>query len=159
MLQPGSLSTRKAILLGGLTVGVLDIADAFTFFYLRSGGKPLKILQSIASGLLGRPAFDGGWATGAVGLGIHFCIATTIVAFYVLVSRRLKFLTRWTIPCGLVYGAGAWVFMNFVVLPFTKAGHGPILLPVAVNGILIHMLGVGLPSAIAARMQAPRPTA
>ena len=42
--------------------------------------------------------------------------------------------------------------MNLVVLPLSKGG-GPSLpaAPVLANGLLIHMFGVGLPSALFAR--------
>lgn len=43
----------RALLYGTLAVGILDITDAIVFFGLRSA-KPIRILQSIASGLLGR---------------------------------------------------------------------------------------------------------
>jgi hypothetical protein len=32
----------RAILLGGLTVGTLDLLDAFIFFGIRSGAQPLE---------------------------------------------------------------------------------------------------------------------
>lgn len=49
----------RALLVGTLAVGVLDILDAIVFFALR-GAQPIRILQSIAAGLLGRAAFAGG---------------------------------------------------------------------------------------------------
>jgi hypothetical protein len=41
--------------------------------------------------------------------------------------------------------------MNFVVLPLSNAGRGPLVLPVMINGIFIHMFGVGLPSSLFVR--------
>ena len=70
-----SMSPRRALLLGALTVGVLDILDAFVFFGFR-GVPPLRILQAIASGVVGREAaVTGGLATAALGLVLHFFIA------------------------------------------------------------------------------------
>ena len=67
------------MLLGALTVGVLDILDAFVFFGIR-GVPPLRILQAVASGLVGpAAAADGGLATAALGLLLHFLIALVIV--------------------------------------------------------------------------------
>jgi hypothetical protein len=37
------------------------------------------------------------------------------------------------------------------VLPLSNAGRGPFVLPVVINGVLIHMFGVGLPAALFAR--------
>ena len=63
---PRPLSLSQAILFGGLTVGTLDILDATIYSYLRRGTAPLRVLQSVAGGLLGKSAYDGGWSTGAL---------------------------------------------------------------------------------------------
>jgi hypothetical protein len=47
----------------------------------------IRIRQSIASGLLGRHAFAGGWQTAALGVLLHFFIAFVIVLVFVLVAR------------------------------------------------------------------------
>jgi hypothetical protein len=149
-----SLSPAQAVLLGTLTVGVLDLIDAMVFFGLR-GVAPVRILQSIAAGLLGRDAFRGGPATAALGALLHFFIAFGIVCVYYLVSRRLGILTRHPVLCGLLYGVLVLVIMNRVVIPLSAAVTGPMSLPVLVNGLLIHALGVGLPSALFARAARP----
>lgn len=41
--------------------------------------------------------------------------------------------------------------MNFVVLPLSATGQPTFKLPIVANGVLIHMFGVGLPSALFAR--------
>ncbi|MBV8838534.1 MAG: hypothetical protein JO000_18520, partial [Alphaproteobacteria bacterium] len=51
-----SLSTPMAILLGGFITGTLDIGAAA----LINGRNPLAVLVYVASGVLGRPAFQGG---------------------------------------------------------------------------------------------------
>jgi hypothetical protein len=144
-----SLTPAQGLLLGSLTVGVLDITDAFVFFGLR-GIPPSRILQSIASGLLGQAAYGGGVATAALGLLFHFLIAFGVVAVYYLASRRLGLLTRHPFLCGPVYGLVVFFIMQLVVLPLSAAtvGGWPRSLPVALNGLLIHALGVGLPSAL-----------
>jgi len=144
------VTTRRAVLFGTLVVGGLDALDAIVLFGLR-GATPTRIFQSIAAGLLGRSAFSGGMATAALGVVLHFFIAFLIVATYVLASRRFALLTRAPILCGLVYGVLAYLFMNLVVLPLSAAGRPTFVLPVVINGVLIHMLGVGLPSALFAK--------
>jgi len=47
--------------------------------------------------------------------------------------------------------------MNFVVLPLTLIGHPRLVWASVVNGILIHMFGVGLPAAFAASRIDKRP--
>ena len=135
--------------MGTLAVGILDLADAFLFFGLR-GVSPVRILHSIAGGLLGRDAFSGGAWTAALGAFLHFFIAFCIVATFLFASRRLRFLTRQPIVWGVVYGVAVWLVMNFVVLPLSAAGRGGMTWPVAANGVLIHMFGVGLPASLVA---------
>lgn len=148
--SPAALRPGRAILLGGITVGVLDALDAFVFFGLR-GVPPFRILQGIASGLLGQAAFKGGLATATLGTVVHFCIATTIVAIYVLASRRVPVLARHPLVYGPLYGLVAWAVMSYIVLPLSAVIIHPRPLPVIVNGLLIHAFGVGLPSALFAR--------
>jgi hypothetical protein len=143
-----ALTPAQAILFGTLTVGVLDILDAFIFFGLR-GVAPIRILQSIASGLLGREAYQGELSTAALGTLLHFFIAFVVVAVYYLASRRLPILVRRPWLFGPLYGLLVYAVMNLVVLPLSAAVTGPF--PegaVLVNGLLIHAFGVGLPSAL-----------
>jgi hypothetical protein len=73
-----TLGPGRAIAYGALVVGALDLLDALIFFRLR-GAAPIRICQSIAAGLLGRAAFQGGAATAVRGVAVHFFIATCIV--------------------------------------------------------------------------------
>ena len=140
----------RTILLGGLTVGVLDILDAIIFFGFRGVGAE-RILQAIAAGLLGRDAaVAGGLKTALLGLLLHFIIATGVVATYYLVSRALPFLVRYPLICGPLYGVVVFFVMQLIVLPLS-ATSGSGQLPTGVillNGLLIHALGVGLPAAL-----------
>jgi uncharacterized membrane protein YagU involved in acid resistance len=148
------VSPARAIAYGGLAVGVLDGLDAIIFFGLRSGVPPPRIFQSIAAGLLGRASFQGGVATVILGVLLHFTIAVTVVAVYSLASRPLAFLTQRPLLWGPMYGIAVYLFMNHVVIPLSASGAGSPPLAVFLNGVLIHILGVGLPSALfAARSQ------
>jgi len=144
------VTSSRAILYGTLTVGALDLIDAIVFFGLR-GATPVRILQSIAAGLLGRSSFSGGMPTALLGLVLHFFIAFLIVSIYVLASRHLEILTRAPIVCGIFYGIVAYLVMNLVVIPLSAAGRAPFSWPVTINGVLIHMFGVGLPSSLFAK--------
>jgi hypothetical protein len=150
------LTAWQAVLYGTLVVGTLDALDAIVFFGLRSGARPIRIFQGIAFGLIGPAARQGGLKTAALGVFLHYVIAFGIVVTYFLVSRRVRLLTRRPVICGLAYGLVAYAVMNLVVLPLSKVG-GPSLpaAPVLANGLLIHMFGVGLPSALFARAARP----
>jgi hypothetical protein len=141
----------RAILWGGLLAGVGDITFAFVVSGLRGVG-PVRVLQSVAGGLLGAAARDGGLATAALGALLHFLIAFVWAAVYWLASRRLTVLVRRPVVCGLLYGAAVYAFMYLVVLPLSAAYFKPSFAPSAVLlNAAGHMLLVGLPIALAAR--------
>lgn len=144
----------RAILFGTLTVGVLDGLDAIIFVWLRNGVGPARVFRAIAAGVLGREtATAGGTGTALLGVALHFTIAFLIVSTYYLASRKLKVLTERAMLCGVLYGIAAYLVMNYVVIPLSAITRTSLLpaTPALVNGILIHMLGVGLPSALFAR--------
>jgi hypothetical protein len=139
------------ILYGTLVVGTLDLLDAFIFFGLRSGVAPGRILQSIAAGVYGRNAARMGIHGMGAGFLLHYLIAFLIVAIFYALSRVIPFMRRQTLVAGILYGIAAYFVMNYAVIPLSATTRGPFVLPVFLNGILIHMFGVGLPSAWFAR--------
>lgn len=147
-----------AIFWGGLLAGILDISAACAFWAVRAGTAPQRIFQSVASGLLGREAFQGGWTTAGLGLLLHFFIATTAAAVFALASTRFPVLIRRAVLAGLAYGVAVYFFMSYVVLPlsaFNRASSFSLFL--FLNGLVTHMLCVGLPIALATRFAARPP--
>jgi len=141
-----SESPWRGLFYGTLAVGTLDALDAVIFFGFR-GATPIRIFQSIAAGLLGRAAFSGGLPAAILGVALHYFIAFGIVLTYDVASRRIGVLRRHPIACGIAYGVVVYFVMNFVVIPLSAAAGGRFVLPVFLNGIAIHMFGVGLPAA------------
>lgn len=154
--------TTRAVLLGGLSAGVLDITAAFVWQGLKHHS-PRWVLQSVAGGLLGRAAFEGGWETATLGLFLHGFIALVATAVYHAASVRLPLLIRHAVVGGISYGVAVYLFMYGVVLPnsalqfqFWSQSALSILV-----GLLIHIGCVGLPIALLARWAArasPSPT-
>lgn len=140
--------TLRAIFLGGALAGTLDILAAFAMSWPRVG--PARVLQSIASGLLGRTAYAGGARTALLGLALHFLIAAVAAALYVLVARRWTTLTRRPVACGLAYGVVVYLVMNLVVLPLSQIGFRVPPASTIALLVVVHMLCVGLPIALAA---------
>src|SRR5262245_46168280 len=118
-----TVRVAKAILWGTLVVGVLDALDAIVVFGLRSGATPQRIFQSIAYGALGRASYDGGWASAALGVLLHFTVAAGIVTTYVVASRFLPALARRPFVFGPPYGVVAYFVMNLVVIPLSVIGQ------------------------------------
>jgi uncharacterized membrane protein YagU involved in acid resistance len=153
------MSTGRAIVCGTLLVGILDGLDAIVFFHFWAGVAPGRIFQGIAAGLLGRTAAEqGGTATVVLGVVLHVVVAFSIVTVFVAASRRLRVLAARPVVFGIVYGLAAYAVMNFVVMPLSAIGPrtAPLPVPVLVNGLLIHVVGVGLPTAFIARAASRR---
>ena len=140
----------RAILLGGSIAGVLDITYAFVFYGSR-GVRPIRILQSIAGGLLGARAYKGGLGTAALGLGLHFLIALGAATVYYAASRKLTFLRRRAVVSGLLYGIAVYLFMNLIVIPLSAFPRGRFSMSATVTGVIVHMLFIGLPISLAVR--------
>lgn|SRR5208283_2285952 len=139
-----------AILWGGFVCGVLDISAAL-IVYSAFGLKPIPLLQGIAAGLLGPSARQGGLATAALGLFLHFVIAFGAATVFVLASRRIGWLVQRAMISGFLYGVAVYFFMNRIVLPLSRATIYPFSFQMMVIGVVIHMFCVGLPIALAAR--------
>lgn len=143
----------RVVLYGGLIAGTLDLSAAFISSWLRAGVGPVRVMQSIASGLLGAAAFTGGATSAALGVVLHFLIATVATAVFYFASRSLRFLVKQPITAGLLYGVAVYVFMNFVVIPLSavprRGGTPP--LSGRIIGLLIIMFCVGLPIALIVR--------
>lgn len=136
-----------ALLWGGAIAGALDLACAFVIH-----GSPLQVSQSIASGLLGSGAYQGGVASAALGVGLHFGIIFAAALVFCLLARRRPLLLRQPLIAGIVYGAVVYLAMHFIVLPLSRV---PFELnynaATVARDLLIHCLLVGLPIAFAAR--------
>jgi hypothetical protein len=146
--RTGRSNAARAILGGGLTVGVLDTLLAMSLFQ----ASPYLIYQSIASGLLGLAAYDGGMPTAFLGMFLHFFIATTATATYWFVSQKIPTIGRHLVahwfPFGLTYGVFVYYFMKMVVLLSRfPAGSSPRVLWRMIGSIVGHAFLVGLPIA------------
>ena len=147
----GRPAAGRAVLWAGLAAGVLDLAAALVTNGLR-GLAPVRVLQSISSGLLGAESYGGGAWTAALGVLLHFVIAFGAAAVFYAASRRLKFLVRRPFVAGPLYGVAVYLFMNFVVLPLSAFPHKVSLAPDRLaTGLAVHVLCVGLPIALVVR--------
>lgn len=139
----------RTIAITGLIVGAMDITSAFVIAISR-GSTVTRLLQFVASGLIGQKAFEGGAATAALGLGLHFVIAFSLVAVFYAASRQIVFLRRQAVLSGIIYGLIVYGFMNLVVLPLSAAKPRHTLSGDLIQ-IGIHMFVIGLPTALLVR--------
>jgi hypothetical protein len=145
-LRPtGKRNALLAIAVGGGIAGALDLAQACILF-------GWDIPLAIAAGLLGPQAFRGGAGTYVLGVFLHFFIACSAAAVYYAASRRLVFLTEHPLVCGLFFGVAVQEVMNLVVLPLSALhARGPYQLHGLIQGLLVHMVVVGLPISFSVR--------
>jgi hypothetical protein len=143
----------RYLLFGGLVVGVLDIVYAIGFWWFRARVAPMRILQSVAAGLIGRDAARaGGLQTALLGAFLHFFIAFAIVVVYWLAAKRIRILVQSPTLCGLIYGVLVYLAMNYVVIPLSAApGGGAKLTTWIVWSVIVHALCVGVPASLFAR--------
>ena len=127
----------------------MDITSAIILAISR-GSTATRLLQFVASGLIGQKAFTGGAATAALGLGLHFVIAFSLVAVFYGASRRFGFILRHPALSGIIYGLIVFGVMNLIVLPLSAAKPRHSLTGDLIQ-IGIHMFVIGLPTALLIR--------
>jgi hypothetical protein len=153
------MKNLKPILYAGALVGVLDITAACIQVYVASRMMPMRLLQGVAAGLLGRAAaLNGGLTTAVIGLVMHFTMALTVATIFYVLSRWFFPLPRklvGVVAVGLLYGAAVFVVNNFGTSLFLSWVrnlylHTPIVFkpPMGWLQLVIHLFCVGLPVAL-----------
>jgi hypothetical protein len=141
----GNRSALFVIAVGGLIAGAVDLTQASILF-------GWDIPLSIAGGLLGPQAVHGGAGIFVLGVFLHFFIALSAAAVYYAASRRLVFMKEHWLVCGLFFGAAVEDVMNLVVLPLSALhARGPYELHDLIQGLLVHMVVIGLPISYSVR--------
>jgi len=145
-------SAVRAIVVGGLLAGTLDLLFAVLVYGYARGGTEEDVLHSIASGWLGRKAFGGGGPAAVLGFFTQYLIAFGAAAVFFAASAAFPALRRHPVPAGLVFGAGLYGFMYLLVMPLSAIPFRPSFAPPALfPALAAHMFLIGLPIAFAAR--------
>lgn len=159
-----SSSTVRALVFGALLCGVLDITAACVQAWVQAGATPPRVLKGVASALLGASANNGGAGIAAMGLFMHFIVATCATLLFYALSRRIPILREgavWLV--GPIYGLFFWVLMNYATLPLLSVLRSLYLdtaprFPGSMKWpqMLIHMAFVGTPIVWCLRRFGPR---
>ena len=140
----------RAVLVGGTIAGTLDILFALTFAAV-NGVPPVRLLQTVASGLLGEAAYSGGVPAAALGLAGHFGMSYLWAALFVVIAVRLPKLTLRPVIAGAIFGVIVFFAMRLVVLPLSAFPHPVTFKPLSAGlDLLSHMFLFGVPIALAA---------
>ncbi|HET7549752.1 MAG TPA: hypothetical protein VFK04_00585 [Gemmatimonadaceae bacterium] len=150
--------TVVRVLMAGALVGVLDMLyPIYLYTRVLAHVPAIRIPQSVASGLLGQAAFEGGLATAALGLVLHFSFAYGWTLFYLVLSRRWEPLRRLIttdsgrVKAGLLFGLVVWFGMNIVIVPLSRANPAPLFSLNFFLQLIWHPIGIGLPIALLVR--------
>lgn len=141
----------RAVLVGGGIAATLDILFAISFA-VYNGMAPVRLLQTVASGWLGKAAFDGGVQAAALGLASHFLLSLLWAALFVFAAARRPALVRRPVIAGVLFGMAVFLMMRLVVLPLSAFPFPVSFKPLGtVLDLLSHTFLFGVPIALAAR--------
>ncbi|WP_368562830.1 hypothetical protein [Pseudoxanthomonas sp. UTMC 1351] len=156
--RPHAVADRPVpwLLLAAVIATVLDLGFA-VLFWAAEGVPAIRVLQSIATWLLGRAAYEGGIATAALGSVLYVVLMWALAVIYRGLSRSFPRLLRQPVRFGLAYGALMYGLVFHIAVPlFTAAGPASQRPDWIAACVLAYMVLVGLPCAWAARRAAGR---
>ncbi|MEP6548767.1 MAG: hypothetical protein ABJD53_14995 [Gammaproteobacteria bacterium] len=165
----GDSKLWRPIVVAALIAGSADLIYACIHIAGYYKMEPMQIFQSIASGVLGPAAKDGGWGSAGLGITLEFVMTLIMAAVYVAAAIHITDLRKYWWLLGPCYGIVVMVVMYTVVLPLSAA-HGSGALPNGPRGsdgkitdhqmlygtILVHMFIVGLVVSACARFLWPQ---
>lgn len=138
-------------ILGGGGVGAV-LFMLYMVIYSGARGVPAyRILQAVASGVLGGAAFEAGDWTVLLGALLHLLLVLAMAALFYAAGAWLRPLRLWPLLWGPFYGFGLYVLMYRVVLPYSAYPFPVAILPWSYfwANVAAHM-GLGLVIALAA---------
>ena len=144
-------AVAPTLFLAAAVAGSLDLLYAFAFWGTQ-GVPPVRILQSIASGWLGREAYSVGAPAAVLGALSHYGIVLVMAWACYRVARIWPALAWRPWLFGPLYGAALYLAMTYVVVPLSAAGNGqwPAWQWSQLAHLAAHMALVGTPCAFAA---------
>jgi uncharacterized membrane protein YagU involved in acid resistance len=141
----------SAVLLGGSIAAVLDITFAISFAAY-NGATPVRLLQTVASGLLGTAAFADGVPVAALGLALHFAMSILWAGAFLAIASFVPALTIRPVVSGILFGVIVFLSMRLIVLPLSAFPYPVTFKPLATTlDLMSHTLLFGVPIAWAIR--------
>jgi hypothetical protein len=141
-------SVVRAALIIGTIAAVTEMVPVFPI-QGALGVSPRLVLQSIASGLLGRQAYKGGAATVLLGIALHLLISIVAALLYVLASNRWGGLRRRPWLVGIAYGTVVFAVMRWIVVPLSRVAYTQSTdWGMFATSLVVHIVGFGIPVAL-----------
>lgn len=150
----------RKVALATLLAGTFDLIANFLLWGLWKQVSPIRICQTIATGIYGKAAYDGGYVTAAVGAAAHYAImAVMAIGYYLVISLSKWARQNWGVTA-VVYGLVLWAVMNYVVVPMSAAhrpGPWPLVPDVKLAfNLFCHIVLVGFVFALIFRSEGAR---
>lgn len=151
--------SRSTELLQPFIAGVLaglaaSIVEMITVVAIQGamGVGAMRVLQAIASGLLGASAYSGGSTAAALGLFLHIAISLAAGVVFALAASRWRALIEHPMASSMAFGVGMYLVMSTIVLPLSAAAfpisNKPILVATSVS---THIFAFALPIVVVTR--------
>lgn len=141
----------RAIVLTGLVAGTMDIVTATSWFTIRTGNNPVRVLQYISSAAFDKDlAYSGNILMIILGLLFHYLIAYSWTFLFYLAYPRIGLLRANKFVVGIGYGIFVWTIMNRVVLPLSRIPAITFDINQASIAASILIVCIGLPISIMA---------
>ncbi len=150
----------RKLALAALIASILDMGANFLLWGLWKGVSPVRICQSVATGVYGKAAFDGGYTTALAGLALEYVIVLGMaLGYYVMITVLPMARRHWGVAV-VGYGIFLYIVMNYVVVPLSAAGR-PVPWPIVWDfkfafNLFCHIALVALPFALIFRGEASK---
>ena len=123
-------------LLAAIFAGIPDIFAAAAL--VRQ--PPHRILQTVASGVLGRVSYKEGAKSATLGLALQVAMSFVIALVYNIAVTQAAMIRDRPLIFGALYGVAVYVAMNFIVVPLSRAHPQPNWTLQSVIAMLIVMM-------------------
>ena len=142
----------SSVVVAALVIGAIAaLTEMVPVFPIQGalGVPPRLVLQSIASGLLGRQAYSGGAATVLLGIALHLLISFLFALAYVVVADRWAALRRHPWLAGIAYGTVVFAVMRYIVVPLSAVAYKQSTdWSMFAISLTVHIVGFGIPIAL-----------
>jgi uncharacterized membrane protein YagU involved in acid resistance len=139
----------RAGLIAGIAAAVIEMIPVLLIQGLMLHVSPVRIFQSIASGLMGRTAYSGGIGAALLGGVLHTAISVVAGLVFAIAATKWRTLLARPVLAGLGYGIIVYVVMSYMVLPLSAVAFKPATKPALIAmSVTIHMLAFALPISV-----------
>lgn len=137
-------------ILAGLVASVVEMIPVLSIQGLL-GVSVLRVFQSIAGGLLGAAAYQGGVTTAFLGGVLHLFISLVAGVIYAATAARESRLVRYPLLGGVAAGIVSYLVMTFIVLPLSAVPF-PANRQIAMMmvSLLVHIVAFDIPTRLSA---------